>query len=151
MSVPWFDSVSESCTDSRSLKAKQEQIVSTVIMEKNMVMTNENENLHDCIEACEEALHACQECAAADIREGGHTQCALINLDCADICAATLKALARKSEHHGDFCAICAHLCRKCAEACALHADKHEHCARCQQACEACAIACEKHAKERDM
>lgn len=117
-------------------------------------MMNTEITSHDlqvCIEACEEALHACQECAAADIREGGGAQCALINLDCADICAATLKALARGSDHHGDFCALCAHLCRVCAQACASHADKHSHCARCKQACEACAAACDKHARESDV
>lgn len=111
--------------------------------------TSEAKNLQECIEACEEALHACQECAAADIREKEDSQCALINLDCADICAATLKALARGSGHHGDFCALCAHLCRLSARACAPHADKHVHCKRCQQACETCAAACEKHAVEK--
>lgn len=115
-----------------------------------MAPTKQPEDLRECIEACEEALHACHECAAADIRENVDAQCALINLDCADICAATLTALARGSDHHGDFCALCAHLCRVCAQACAPHAAKHAHCRRCQQACEACAAACEKHAKERD-
>lgn len=116
-----------------------------------MMATTENrDDLQACIEACEEALHACQECAAADIREGGDAQCALINLDCADICAATLNALARGSQHHGDFCALCAHLCRVCAQACEIHAGKHAHCKRCQEACEACATACDEHAKERD-
>lgn len=108
--------------------------------------------LTECIEACEEALHACQECAAHDIRSNTHGDmgaCALLNLDCADICAATLNVLARGSPHHGDFCAVCAHLCQTCAAECAKHADKHEHCARCRTACEACAAACSKHASER--
>lgn len=80
-------------------------------------------NLQACIEACEEAIHASQACAAADIREGGSANCALINLDCADICTATMNALARGSEHHGDFCALCAHICTMCANACSAHAD----------------------------
>lgn len=107
------------------------------------------ESLAACIEACEEAMHASQACAAADIKEGGSASCALINLDCADICAATLNALARGSDHHGDFCALCAHICTVCAQACAQHAAQHVHCAACQAACEACAAACKKHAKER--
>jgi hypothetical protein len=110
--------------------------------------TSETKNVQACIEACKAAIHACQSCAAADIREGS-SHCALINLDCADICTATLNALARSSEHHGDFCALCAHICRACATACAMHADKHEHCANCKAACEACATECAKHAKER--
>jgi hypothetical protein len=109
--------------------------------------SSENKNLQDCIEACEEAIHASQACAAADIREGS-AQCALINLDCADICSATMNALARNSAHHGDFCKLCAHICRQCAAACAAHAKEHKHCAICQSACEKCAAACEKHAAE---
>lgn len=109
--------------------------------------SSETKNLQDCIEACEEAIHASQACAAADIREGS-AQCALINLDCADICSATMNALARNSAHHGDFCKLCAHICRQCAAACAAHAKEHKHCAICQSACEKCAAACEKHAAE---
>ncbi len=109
--------------------------------------TTEQSNLRACIEACEEAIHACQECAAADIREGDG-DCALINLDCADICSATMNALARGSVHHGDFCRLCAHICRACAAECAKHAEHHAHCARCQQACEKCAAECAKHAGE---
>lgn len=107
------------------------------------------EALLACIEACEEALHACQECAAADIRDlsAERAGCALVNLDCADICAATLNALARASVHHGDFCALCAHICKACAAECAKHS--HEHCQRCKAACEACAAACGKHAGEK--
>lgn len=110
----------------------------------------EQDNKQTCIEACEEAIHACQTCAAADIREG-RSQCALINLDCSDICIATMNALARNSPHHGDFCALCAHICRQCAAACAPHAKEHAHCAACQAACEKCAVECDKHAPETDM
>jgi hypothetical protein len=115
-----------------------------------IMTTTEQNNLHACIEACEEAIHASQACAAADIREG-NGDCALINLDCADICTATMNALARGSEHHGDFCRLCAHICRTCAAACAVHAKEHAHCARCQRACEICAAECDKHAKEADI
>jgi hypothetical protein len=92
---------------------------------------NEATDMQACIEACEEAIHACQACAAADIREGS-SHCALINLD-----------------HHGDFCSLCAHICRACASVCAKHAGTHTHCAACQAACEKCAEECSKHAKER--
>jgi hypothetical protein len=108
------------------------------------------EALARCIDACQAALRACQECAAADVDEGPDMSgCALVNLDCADMCAATINALSRRSEHHGDFCALCAHLCRACAAACEPHAPKHAHCARCLDACRACAAECQKHAAER--
>jgi hypothetical protein len=113
-----------------------------------IMLDREMHNMETCIAACQEAIIACQNCAAQDIR-AGTSLCALINLDCADICAATMNAIARRSIHHGDFCAICAHICRACATACAAHAEVHEHCARCMAACEKCAVECAKHAKER--
>jgi hypothetical protein len=113
-----------------------------------MQNTSHQTDLQACIEACEEAIHATQACAAADIRENAGANCALINLDCADICIATMNALARESVHHPDFCALCAHICTECAKACATHADKHAHCAACKAACEACAAACRKHSRE---
>jgi hypothetical protein len=105
--------------------------------------------LGECIEACQLCLRACHACAAADVQEphGGMAQCVLINLDCAAICAAMLEALERRSVHHGDFCALCAHLCRACAAECAKH--DHPHCVRCREACERCAEACSRHAGER--
>ena len=109
---------------------------------------SEEANVQACIEACAAALRACQACAAADIREGMNG-CAPINLDCADICTATLNVLSRGSPHHGDFCALCAHICRACAAECAKHAAEHQHCAECKAACERCAAECDKHARER--
>lgn len=112
------------------------------------MLDSEMHNLQTCIAACEEAIRACQVCAAADIR-AGTSLCALINLDCADICAATMNSLARRSVHHGDLCSVCAHICRACATACAPHAQMLAHCAECQVACEKCAAECAKHARER--
>lgn len=50
-----------------------------MIMAENAV----NAELADCIEACEECVHECQHCAAECIKEG-MTDCALLDLDCAD-------------------------------------------------------------------
>ncbi|RZI86732.1 MAG: four-helix bundle copper-binding protein [Rubrivivax sp.] len=106
------------------------------------------QDFDECIRACQAALQACQVCVSADVRESHEDMenCILINLDCADMCEATIKVLARQSPHHGDFCAVCTHLCRACAAECAKH--DHEHCQRCRAACEQCAHACGKHASE---
>ncbi|MBW3634850.1 MAG: four-helix bundle copper-binding protein [Armatimonadetes bacterium] len=114
-----------------------------------MQNTQENES-YSAIEALEECLHTCSDCASHDIRHGAEmAACALICLDCADICAATLKVMARHSVHHGDFARLAAHICRECAKECARH--DHEHCKKCAAACEKCAAECEKHAGEADM
>lgn len=113
-----------------------------------MMLDSEMHNLQNCIAACQEAIRACQTCAAEDIRAGTNL-CVLINLDCSDICTATMNVMARNSIHHGDFASVCAHVCRACANACAMHADIHAHYAACQIACEKCASECVKHVKER--
>lgn len=109
---------------------------------------NEGES-YAAIEALEECVHACSDCASHDIREGGMAECALISLDCADICAATLKVMARHSQHHGDFAKLAAHICRECAAECAKH--DHEHCKRCAAACQTAANELDKHSGEADM
>jgi hypothetical protein len=76
-------------------------------------------------------------------------ECALACLDAADICEATLKAMARASKHHAEFAALCEHVCRACAEHCAMHADQHDHCRACRDACLACADECARHASEK--
>lgn len=113
-------------------------------------MMPEQNNLHACVQACEEVIHASQACAAADIREGNGNS-ALINLDCAKMCTATMNASARGSKYHGDFCRLCAHICRTCAAACALHAKEDAHCVNSQRACEKCAAECDKHTAEGDI
>ena len=122
-------------------------IVFYKINPKGIVMEfTDMRTFQQCIKACQMAILACQECCSIDIREGGIAKCALINLDCAEICAITVNSMARGSVHHADFCALCAHLCRECAAACALHSESKAHCARCKQACETCAKECDKHA-----
>lgn len=113
-------------------------------------MTTPSEDLEPCMKACAQALLATRQCANACIRSGDRLleACALIDLDCAAQCEATIGALSRESPHHGDFCALCAHLCRACAEECEKH-EHHAHCKRCAEACRACAAACEPHAGER--
>ena len=108
------------------------------------------DDLSACLSACQAALQACQECAASDVQENDAkmmASCVLINLDCADMCEATIKALSRRSRHHGDFCALCEHLCRACAAECGKH--DTDHCRRCKDACLRCAAACAQHSGER--
>lgn len=107
------------------------------------------EDLSPCVAACLAALEQAQSCANACIRSGDRSleACALAALDCASICEPTLGVLLRQSPHHGDFCALCQHICRVCAEACEQH--QHAHCRRCAAACRACESACAVHAGER--
>lgn len=90
------------------------------------------------LEACEEALHECQHCAAECVKEG-MVDCALLCLDCADACGAALSVMARESAHHGDSCTLCVHLREACAAECEKHAGKHGHWRQRAEVCRQCA------------
>jgi hypothetical protein len=73
--------------------------------------------------------------------------CIRTNLDCADICAATARLLARPGKQDADTLRAqleaCMTTCRACAEECDRHAEKMEHCRICAESCRACAEACD--------
>ncbi len=101
-----------------------------------------------CIEECYACAQACVACADACLGEDegrALLQCIRLNLDCADICAATGRIATRRTG--GDqgtlrkLLAACADACRACEGECARHA--HQHCQICAAACTDCAEACE--------
>ena len=77
----------------------------------------------------------------ADLR-----QCIRLNLDCADVCGATGRMVARQARPEPNLwramLEACAQACRSCAEECRKHEGKHEHCRICREACERCERAC---------
>lgn len=95
-----------------------------------------------CSQACTACADAClSEDMVADLRA-----CIRLNLDCADICSATVRILSR---HTGDSVDVtraqleaCIAACRACGNECVQHASMHEHCAVCADACRACEAAC---------
>ncbi len=102
----------------------------------------------ECAEACTTCAGAClAEENIADLRN-----CIRTDLDCADICAATARVLARQTP--GELAVVralleaCAVACRTCAEECDRHADHHDHCRACAEACRRCEAACHEALRE---
>jgi hypothetical protein len=105
--------------------------------------------LIDCIRACSMCQQACVACADACLGAKAVEplkRCIRVNLDCADICAATERVLSRQESpdlgllrHQVDSLAIA---CRACAAECARHKDTYDHCRLCMEACRACEQAC---------
>ena len=104
----------------------------------------------ECIEACSDCAEACTICADACLHEdrvAELTHCIRLNLDCADICQATGRILARPG--HTDALALqyqlqaCAQACRACAEHCEKHSEL-EHCRICAEACRHCEGICDR-------
>ena len=104
-----------------------------------------------CIKACHECAASCTTCADACLSESGVQQlihCIRLNLDCADVCEATGRLLARTSEASMAVTraqlVACREACRACGTECERHAGHHEHCRVCAESCKACAATCDR-------
>jgi CxxC motif-containing protein (DUF1111 family) len=104
-----------------------------------------------CIEACSQCDQACAACADACLSEQGEVEslvkCIRLNLDCADICAATARVVSRQTEYDANVTRsqleACIAGCTSCANECELHAQRGmEHCRVCAEQCRICEQAC---------
>ena len=102
-----------------------------------------------CIDACLDCAQACTACADACLIEEMVDQlraCIRTDLDCADICTATGRVLSRHTGYDANLTRAvleaCRTACRSCGDACAQHAEMHDHCRICADACRACEQAC---------
>lgn len=104
----------------------------------------------DCVSACYACDQSCTSCADACLAEPNVAdlrRCISLNLDCADVCAATGALATRLTE--GDSRVLvaqlraCVQACSACADECEMHAGHMEHCRVCATACRECERACE--------
>ena len=111
-------------------------------------LTVEAELIAAAIDAANACATACSACASACLSEGEDMAvCVRDDLDCADLCTATARVLARLNRSDKvlttSLLAACIEACVECAASCAPHREHHEHCALCEQACLACEAACQ--------
>jgi hypothetical protein len=109
----------------------------------------DRQKLAACIAACFECAQTCTACADACLAEdtvAELTTCIRKNLDCADVCAATGRALSRQTGNNAEvgraLLEACRTACKACGDECAEHAGMHEHCKVCAEACRRCEQAC---------
>ena len=103
-----------------------------------------------CIDECFSCAATCTSCADACLAEDAVQDlvaCIRLNLDCADVCEATGRVLARRTAFEPQLARLlvdaCVAACRRCGEECARHSEHHEHCRICAEACDRCAQACD--------
>ena len=111
---------------------------------------NVNEALVACISECYACAQTCTSCADACLAEEvvqQLRQCIRLNLDCADVCAATGAVASRRTGSNEQtirsMLHACTVACRLCGDECERHAAQHEHCRICAEACRRCAGSCE--------
>jgi hypothetical protein len=105
-----------------------------------------------CIEACYECAESCTQCADDCLGEEtvqALTTCIRLNLDCADICAATGRVVSRQTGRDADviraMIQACIAACRSCGDECERHAAHGmEHCRVCAEECRRCVKACQE-------
>lgn len=104
-----------------------------------------NSQYEECIKACLECLEACNTYFTSCLKEEHidlMRECIKLDRECTDICGLAITAMQTESRHMKEICALCALMCKLCAEECTRH--DHEHCQKCAEACRKCAQVCEK-------
>jgi hypothetical protein len=98
--------------------------------------------------ACAQACTSCADGCLAEQRVTALRQCIRLNLDCADVCAATASLATRRTGSDEEVVRkmfnACITACRLCGEECQRHASHHEHCRICADACRTCEAACQQ-------
>ena len=104
-----------------------------------------------CIEACADCAQACTQCADDCLSEQdvqSMVKCIRLNLDCADVCAATVRIISRQTEYDANVTRpvleACVQACKSCGDECEQHGEHMEHCAVCAEHCRRCQAACEE-------
>ncbi len=105
--------------------------------------------LSRCVQACAECVQTCTACADACLSEPQIlklVRCVRLNLDCADLCGATMRVLSRQTQPDSRILTsvleTCLAACRVCRDECDRHAGEHEHCQACAGSCLRCEQAC---------
>lgn len=104
-----------------------------------------SEEMRQCIANCLDCHAACVETATHCLMMGSmHASPSHQKLlaDCAQACLTSADFMARMSQHHTDYCRVCAELCRECADDCEQLANGDKTMMMCVQACRRCEASC---------
>jgi hypothetical protein len=100
----------------------------------------------DALSDCAQACTACADDCLSEPTVAELAKCIRLNLDCADVCTATLRVASRQTEYDANvtrpLVEACVAACRSCGDECERHAEMHEHCRVCAEACRRCERAC---------
>ncbi len=109
------------------------------------IVTNKNNAMQSCIDACVKSAQACYECFEACINEPDLTarkNCISTLVECAMMCQMSAAMMSIGGKFSKAHCKICADLCEACANECEMFKDNH--CKKCAQICRECAAECRK-------
>ncbi len=96
----------------------------------------------DAVAACSQACTACADaCLSESAAMLPHlTKCIRDNLDCADVCDATVRVLSRHTGYDANLTRLqvqaAIQAVQTCGSSCSEHAQMHQHCGVCARACQ---------------
>lgn len=109
--------------------------------------THTSTEMQQCIEECTRCHAICLQTVGHCLELGGkHADPAHIRLplDCAEICQTSANFMLRGSDLHQRTCAVCAEVCRACADDCERLAGSDKMMQECAEQCRRCAESCER-------
>jgi hypothetical protein len=102
----------------------------------------------DALSDCAQACTACADDCLSEQNVAELAKCIRLDLDCADVCTATLRVVSRQTEYDANLTRplleACVAACKSCGDECERHAQMHEHCRVCAEACRRCEQACDE-------
>ena len=104
-----------------------------------------NNNYQSCIDACTKCAQTCYACFDACLNEpdvNARKNCIKALVECAQMCQMSAAVMAMNGQSAKEHCKLCATICDKCAQECAMFKDNH--CQNCAQECKKCADECRK-------
>lgn len=104
----------------------------------------------EALSALNTCASTCTSCADACLGDAGHLEqlrrCIVTNLDCSDVCTATVRVLTRQTDAPNDLVHAqlhaCILACQICADECERHADMADHCRINAEVCRHCQERC---------
>ena len=103
-------------------------------------------DMQQCVEECLRCQQVCTTTVSYCLTNGGRHADAehiVTLLDCAEICGTSASFMLRGSHAHTSTCAVCAEVCRACAESCERMGDD-EVMVACAEECRRCAESCDR-------
>lgn len=110
-----------------------------------VIVTNKENGMQPCIDACTKCAQACYECFEACLNEldlNKRKNCVSILVECAMMCQMSVATMSMNGQFSKEHCQVCAALCDKCSQECAMFQD--DHCQKCADICRTCAGECRK-------
>jgi len=101
----------------------------------------------DCARACDDCARICEMCGThctKMLAEGRkeHLKTAQTCQDCATLCSAASCVISRQGPFWDLICTSCAEACKRCGDACEVHAAHDPMMKQCAEECRKCEKAC---------